>query len=88
MTRLIRKQSVISAKLDGDLVLLSLERDMYFGSKSVGAMIWELLEVPRTVEEIVGILQASFDVDTDQCLEDVRSFLNALVSAELVEWSS
>jgi hypothetical protein len=82
----VRKADAISTKLDDELILLSLVRDCYFSTGKVGARIWELIEQPCSVSAIVNTLLNEFDVEPEECSEDVERFLERLVSSELAEW--
>lgn len=78
----------IASSIGDDTVLLSLERNDYFGMNTVGSRIWELLETPQPVSELCQTLQKEFSVSPDECVPDVLEFLNQLATDGLVETSS
>jgi hypothetical protein len=80
----IRSSAVISAKLDDDLVLLSLEQDKYFGSGTVGGRIWALLAERKSTQQIIDELVEEFEVTESRCFEEVSEFLEVMVRAGLV----
>ena len=47
-TVVVRDPDMIAAEMDGDLVMMSIERGEYFGVGGVGPRLWELLEAPWT----------------------------------------
>lgn len=75
----IRKQEDwLSAKVDDEIVMMSARTGMHIGLNKVGARIWELLETPRSVDELCEILLGRFEVAPDVCRAEVESFLAEL----------
>ncbi len=56
----------------------------YFGLEGVGARIWDLCELPQSVETIVAVLITEYDVDESTCSAEVSSFLVEMESANLL----
>lgn len=77
-------ESVVSADLDGETVLLNVETGVYFGLDPVGTEIWKVLETGATEEDVVSRLGEIFDVDSDQLREDVREFVSLLEDKQLL----
>ena len=67
------------------MILLHLEKGMYFGLGNVAARIWELLKRPVRVEEIERSLLEEYDVDPETCHAEVAKLLSRLVEEDLVE---
>jgi hypothetical protein len=78
-------QSQVSAKLEGEQVILSLEDGIYYGLNPVGACVWALIQEPKTVREIADTLLAEFEVQPDQCIRELVELLEELKSKSLVE---
>jgi hypothetical protein len=74
-----------SAEVDGESVILDLEEGVYYGLNPVGARIWAEIQEPASVEEIAAAITAEYDVDTEQCLEDVLALLRNLEENDLIE---
>jgi hypothetical protein len=79
-----RNPSIIWTKLDRNVVLLNIELAHYFETNAVGGLIWELLDEPRTVSDIVERVVARYRVDREQCQADVLKFLDALAESGLL----
>jgi hypothetical protein len=77
-------ESVVSATLDGEAVLLNVETGIYFGLDEVGTRIWELLTQGAGEGEILGQLLQEYDVEEAQVSADVSGFLARLAEAGLV----
>ncbi len=84
-TPIIRHPSLVAAEMDGDLVMMSVERGEYYGVSGVGPRIWELLEHPVTIEQMAAILCAEFAVDEADCTKDLLDFTGELLDMGLVQ---
>lgn len=80
-----RKPGVLWTDLDTHVALLDLTADRFFEANAVGAVIWKLLEEPRSISALVAHISAHFRVDRDRCDKDVQRFLEALRGAGLLE---
>jgi Coenzyme PQQ synthesis protein D (PqqD) len=80
-----RSGKLLTAPVDGDLVMLDTESSRYFGLDPIGHRIWELLEEPSSVEALCSAMEAEFEVSPETCEEDVLGFLGELEEANLVE---
>jgi Coenzyme PQQ synthesis protein D (PqqD) len=69
----------------GEAIVLNMKSGTYFGMDQVGALIWNLLDKPRTVGEIREAIVREYEVDSDTCERDLTSFLDSLESAGLIE---
>lgn len=82
-TIVVRTDNVLSAALDEELILLSIDQNKYFGSGTVGRRIWDLLESPMSVGSLVAQLLTEFEVDEGECLRATQAFLSQLIDANL-----
>ena len=74
----------ISSDLGGESVILDLKRGVYYGLEETGHRIWEFLQTPHTVDEIVRKLSEEYDVKKDRCLEDLLKLLEAMAQQGLI----
>jgi coenzyme PQQ synthesis protein D (PqqD) len=79
-TRISRDPAVITTEVDGDVVMMSIERGLYFGLDDIGSDIWRRLETPRSFEELADELTASYDGDRSQIIDDLRQLLTAMIA--------
>lgn len=70
----------ITAKVGDELVMMSAENGRYLGLNEVGSRVWELIEAPRELVDLCGVLELEFDVTPEVCRAEVEAFLNELVS--------
>jgi|HigsolmetaAR204D_1030405.scaffolds.fasta_scaffold00005_20 hypothetical protein len=71
--------------MDGEKVMLSIRSGKYYNFGQTGGRIWELLDQPTTVHDLVSRLTEEYDVDRSVCERHVMSFIGQLLREELVE---
>lgn len=80
-----KKQEILSASVDEEVVVLGLKSGNYFGFNRVGSDIWDRLEKPIKVERLISDLQEIYSADSVQLTKDVLDFLNAIYEKGLLE---
>ena len=83
--RFVRRHDLIATDMDGETVMMSLERGEYFGLQGVGPRIWELLEERQTVDQLTKIIVTEYDVDESICRADIQELLDSLLLNNLVQ---
>jgi len=83
-TTIKRNPELVSSDIDGETVMMSIEKGEYFGLDSVGSRIWELIENPIEVNRLIELLLEEFEVDREQCQADTFEFLNLLHDKNLL----
>jgi hypothetical protein len=73
-----------STDLDGEKVMMNINKGKYYGLNSVGSRIWELIDQPRFVKNIIAILLKEFNVDEKTCEDSVLGFLSKLYDEDLI----
>lgn len=68
----------------GEGVLLNLETAAYFSLNPLGALVWQLLEEPATLQSIVDGVRAAVDDAPPGVRADVEQFLGELLARELL----
>lgn len=94
---MIRKQSIllyhtivqgkgnIVSDMDGEKVMLSIQNGKYYNLGEMGGTIWDFIEKPRSVSQLVTALMSEYEVEQSTCEEQVVSFLELLLKENLVE---
>ena len=80
-----RNLNMVTSNLDGEIVMMSVEHGEYFGLDEIGTRIWEFLEKPVIVEELITSLTNEFEVERQECEHDTLEFLEELLSKELIQ---
>ena len=75
---------VLFQEVSGEMVLLDLSSESYFGLDAVGARIWGLLESGSTVGEVLDTLMGEYEVERETLEADVGELLGRLLEAGLI----
>jgi hypothetical protein len=77
---------VTTNQIEDELVALNLETSFYYGVDGIGTQIWRLLiDENMTMSETCGKLGEEYDVDAATCQREVRTFVEQLINAKLLE---
>jgi hypothetical protein len=82
--KILRSDDLVEADIDNDKVMMHVDSGLYFGLDAVAARVWELLEQPLSINELVDSLTQEFDVEADQCRSDIESFITKLQENKLI----
>ena len=81
----VRNATVEMAPMKDETVLFNPANNKFCVLNATAALIWNLLDQPRSVEEIVAVVRARFaDVDPLRAAEDVQRALEQLRDVECV----
>lgn len=83
--RVQRSEHVMFQELDGEVVLLDLASEKYFGLNEVGSRIWALLSEARSMGAIHAVLCEEFDAPADAIERDLLGLVEKLAAAGLVK---
>lgn len=84
-TQIVAARNQVSADIENEMAVLNLDSGVYYGLNEVGAYIWNFIEEPRTVLEIVRHVQSGYEVDSETCHHDLLQLLDKLSEADLIE---
>lgn len=84
----VASQDLTVADLEGEAVVLDVSTGQYYGMNATGVFILTKLQEPMSCRDLVGVMVKEYDVDADQCWNDVQGFLAELRSKGLVHRSS
>ena len=85
--RAVIAETVYSQKVDGELVLLDMKSECYFGLDKVGTDIWRLLEEGKSLEETLEEMLDMYEVEPDLLRSDLESLVQKLSERGLIELS-
>ena len=76
---------VVSCDLDGEAAILNIKDEIYYGLDPVGAKIWNLIQNPISINDIMKIIIEEYDVDKEQCKNDIFELVKELSDNGLVK---
>ncbi|HVK40485.1 MAG TPA: PqqD family protein [Candidatus Kapabacteria bacterium] len=86
-TSITAARETVFSDLGGEVAILDLRSGEYYGLNSVGALVWQILQAPRTLAELCREVEAAFEVDTERCMRDMVVLVGELRDRGLVEFS-
>jgi hypothetical protein len=87
-----RADNVVSRVIAGETLIVPVRRGIadlssLFSFNGVGTTVWDALEKPRSVEELVGVVADTYDVTPEQARQDLEIFLEEAKAAGVVQTS-
>ncbi len=77
--------TVFAQEVDGEMVLLDMNSENYFGLDEVGTSIWRAIEQENgDLAEVFGVLLDMYDVDEETLKKDLMIFVERLQDSGLV----
>ena len=90
-TEILKTSTVVAAKgrmwcdMGGEAVILNIDSGVYYGLNPVGARVWELIQRPMTVEDLLRKLLEIYEVSAERCESELFSLLQDLATNHLIE---
>lgn len=82
-----RDPDVIAAEADRDLVMVSIANGLYYGVSDVAREIWETIEHPKKISNLIDDLAGTYNIDRTRCEQETLSFLEDLRTEGLLKVS-
>lgn len=79
-----QSEQQVSTEIDGETVMMSVEQGMYYGLDVIGSRIWQLLENPISVSEMLEKLLYEYEDKENTCEQDLLVLLDDLYKQELI----
>jgi Coenzyme PQQ synthesis protein D (PqqD) len=91
--KFIRTQAVAARVLAGETLIVPVRAKVgdlasIYKFNSTGTLIWKLLEISQTLEDLSAAVARHYEVEAAQAERDVAGFLNEMRSVGLVEVAS
>lgn len=83
-TILSRKPGLMTADMNGATVMMDIETGKYYNIGDIGGRIWELLDSPMSLSELIDVLTKEYSVSSEQCEKDMTPFLSSLLKRGLL----
>ena len=84
-SKIVVSEDVVSCDLGGETAMLEMKEGVYYGLNEMGTIIWELIQKPVTVQEIIDHILEEYDVDEETCFQDLVELVQEMIKNHLVE---
>lgn len=81
---IVQKEEVDVTELNGEKVMMDLDRGKYFMLNETGSLIWDAINERKSVLEIVDFILENHDVERETCKNKVLEYLELLRHEELI----
>jgi hypothetical protein len=83
-----RDPNVIGAEAGEDIVMVRIEKGEYYGVSNVAREIWQAIEGPKKVSDLIADLVANYNVERSLCEKETILFLEELLAEHLLQVTS
>ncbi len=73
------------AELSGEMVILHMEKGVYYGLDKLGTRVWSLIQEHRTIDELVQTILNEYEVEPEQAERDLVALVQDLATNGLAE---
>jgi hypothetical protein len=80
-----RDHDVIAAEADQDVVMVSIANGLYYAVTDIAREIWETIDHPKKISDLIDDLTTTYNVDRHVCEEETLSFLEDLRTEGLLQ---
>lgn len=80
----LRSNNIEAMQFDGEWVLLDVEEHKAINLNECGGMLWAFLDKPRTFREMLGFMEANYDVASIQAEKDLKTYIQELLEAKVI----
>ncbi|WP_160674399.1 lasso peptide biosynthesis PqqD family chaperone [Clostridium sp. C8-1-8] len=84
-TKVAQLEGIDATELNGEKVMMNLDKGQYFVLNEVGSRIWDLIQAPKSIGEVVSELLQEYEIDEESCREAVYEFLGSMKDAEIIQ---
>lgn len=68
-----------------EIIILNMETGDYLGLNFVGSAIWEHMQTPQRISQIIEKLVAEFEVDMEKCTQETLIYLEKIKELGLLQ---
>jgi len=76
--------TVFAQEVDGEMVLLDMNSENYFGLDAVGTDIWQAIREHKNMEKVLETLLEQYDVEEEVLKKDLLVFVQRLEESGLI----
>ena len=83
-TVIMQRTEIDASDLNGDKVMMNMNKGKYYALNGVGSVIWDKIESPISVDSLVNNLLEEYDIDKIECEDQVVGYLERLSNENLI----
>ena len=83
--KIVFSDTVFAQEVDGEMVLLDMNSENYFGLDEVGTMIWLAMQEKETLQEVYEAMLDQYEVEPEILERDLLDFVQKLSESGLIK---
>ena len=83
--KITRHSDMLSAEIGGEAVMMSIEKGAYFGLNPIATRIWDLIDQPKSIAELIAVISEEYEVSDEQCAADVQEFVADMITRGIAQ---
>ena len=84
VTVIERGTDFVFNEVDGELVMMNVETGAYASLNATGKSIWEALETPQPIGQIIKSLTEEYEIDEKDAISQVVPFIEKLIEQKII----
>jgi hypothetical protein len=83
--KITQTQGLIGSNMGGEKVMLSISNGKYYNLGEIGGRIWDGINKPVQINQLVSLLSEEYEVDPIECEKEVITFLETLLQEGIIQ---
>lgn len=79
------EKKFLISRVGAETVMMDMESGDYIGLNEVGTDIWEKINAPKAISQLVDQLVAEYNVSVEQCSQNVLAYLAQMQAMGAIE---
>ncbi|MFC2152306.1 lasso peptide biosynthesis PqqD family chaperone [Bacteroidota bacterium] len=79
-----QNHEILASDLDGEKVMMSIHHGEYYGLGKTGTFIWDQIEQPVKISDLIKRITEKYNIDKEQCFKDISVFIMDLIEKDLI----
>ena len=80
----VNSPRVIFESIDGELILVHMEKGAYYTTDEVGVLLWDLIESKASADEMATVLRSEYEADEADIEAELTAFVGRLIEEDLI----
>jgi len=80
----INHPNVIHETIDKEVVIVNLDSGNYYSLESIGADIWDSIDLEASLPDIIGVISRKYEGDQNSIIDGIDLFISQLLEEELI----
>lgn len=81
---ILRNRQHVHSAIDGEVIIMNVDLGEYYGMDKIASDIWQRIEQPVTVGDLVKHYHATYSGDTEEIENDIYEFLQDMTDKGLI----